>query len=65
MVNVHGLQAYWDWSVDEMATYDLPAMLSLVNSIALQKVHYIGYSQVSYIIIIKHLVKTTMQHIGI
>jgi hypothetical protein len=45
-MHVGHVQAYWDWSVDEMATYDLPAMLSLVTSVSLQKVHYIGYSQV-------------------
>ncbi|MCO5582178.1 hypothetical protein L7F22_036068 [Adiantum nelumboides] len=37
--------AYWDWSVDDMAEQDLPAMLDLVYGMAHQKIHYIGYSQ--------------------
>lgn len=38
-------KAFWEWSVDELAQYDLPAMLGLVNSQTNMKVHYLGYSQ--------------------
>ncbi|MCO5602139.1 hypothetical protein L7F22_056267 [Adiantum nelumboides] len=37
--------AYWDWTVDDMAEQDPPAMLDLVYGMAHQKIHYIGYSQ--------------------
>ncbi|MCO5582127.1 hypothetical protein L7F22_036017 [Adiantum nelumboides] len=36
---------FWDWSVDEMAEQDLPAMLKLVFETVGNKMHYIGYSQ--------------------
>lgn len=38
-------EGFWDWSVDELAQYDLPAMMGLVRSQTNQKVHYIGFSQ--------------------
>ncbi|KAH7285876.1 hypothetical protein KP509_33G049500 [Ceratopteris richardii] len=41
----HTDSAYWDWSLDEMAEQDLPAMLDLVYSITHERIHYIGYSQ--------------------
>ena len=41
-------QAYWDWSWDELAAYDLPAVLQFVyDHTGGQKVHYIGHSLVS------------------
>ncbi|KAH7387712.1 hypothetical protein KP509_16G037700 [Ceratopteris richardii] len=36
---------FWDWSVDEMAQEDLPAMLGFVSHTVGDKFHYIGYSQ--------------------
>lgn len=38
-------KAYWEWSVDELAQYDLPAMLGLIKSQTNKKIHYVGYSQ--------------------
>ena len=41
-------QAYWDWTWDELAAYDLPAVLQFVyDHTGRQKVHYIGHSLVS------------------
>ncbi|BBN12384.1 lysosomal acid lipase/cholesteryl ester hydrolase [Marchantia polymorpha subsp. ruderalis] len=36
---------YWDWSWDELAAYDLPAMLEFVYKITGRKVLYVGHSQ--------------------
>ncbi|XP_020203373.1 triacylglycerol lipase 2 [Cajanus cajan] len=36
--------AYWDWSWDELASYDLPAFVQYVYNQTGQKVHYVGYS---------------------
>ncbi|CAN0863158.1 Triacylglycerol lipase 2, partial [Linum grandiflorum] len=38
-------KAYWDWSWDELATYDLPAMVDYVHNQTGQNMHYIGHSQ--------------------
>ncbi|KAH9297729.1 hypothetical protein KI387_029411, partial [Taxus chinensis] len=38
-------EAYWDWSVDELAAIDLPAMVHLVNNITKRNMHFIGFSQ--------------------
>eukprot|EP00250_Pteridium_aquilinum_P019359 c24398_g1_i1 orf=187-1413(+) len=38
-------KGFWDWSVDELAQYDLPAMMGMVRSQTNQRLHYIGYSQ--------------------
>ena len=41
------LQAFWDWTWDQLADYDLPAVLQFVyNQTGGQKVHYIGHSLV-------------------
>ncbi|KAL4380169.1 triacylglycerol lipase 2-like [Arachis hypogaea] len=36
--------AYWDWSWDELVSYDLPASLSYVFNHTAQKMHYVGHS---------------------
>ncbi|KAM1358691.1 hypothetical protein ACFX15_044933 [Malus domestica] len=36
--------AYWDWSWDELAAYDLPALLKYVNNQTGQNLHYVGHS---------------------
>lgn len=36
--------AYWDWSWDELASYDLPASVQYVYSHTGQKMHYVGHS---------------------
>lgn len=38
-------KGFWDWSVDELAQYDLPAMMGLIKGQTNNKVHFIGYSQ--------------------
>ncbi|KAL4352503.1 hypothetical protein GQ457_06G040850 [Hibiscus cannabinus] len=35
---------YWDWSWDELVTYDLPAVFGFVFNHTGQKIHYIGHS---------------------
>ncbi|KAJ7526193.1 hypothetical protein O6H91_17G086700 [Diphasiastrum complanatum] len=42
-------KAYWNWTVDELMSYDLQAMLGLVHSTTGQKSYYIGHSQGSLI----------------
>lgn len=36
---------YWDWSWDELAAYDLPAIVQYVYHLSGQKLHYVGHSQ--------------------
>lgn len=36
--------AYWEWSWDELAAYDLPAMVDFVYQQTGQKMHYVGHS---------------------
>ncbi|CAM6082899.1 unnamed protein product [Calypogeia fissa] len=36
---------FWNWSLDELAEYDLPAMLGVVSSKNNISIHYVGYSQ--------------------
>ncbi|TKY66416.1 Triacylglycerol lipase 2 [Spatholobus suberectus] len=36
--------AYWDWSWDELASYDLPAFVKYVYSNTGQRMHYAGHS---------------------
>ncbi|MFS7930864.1 putative triacylglycerol lipase [Helianthus anomalus] len=36
--------AYWEWSWDELATYDLPASIQFVRDQTGQNVHYVGHS---------------------
>ncbi|XP_021629319.1 triacylglycerol lipase 2 [Manihot esculenta] len=37
--------AYWDWTWDELAAHDLPAMFQYVHQQTGQKLHYVGHSQ--------------------
>jgi lysosomal acid lipase/cholesteryl ester hydrolase len=37
--------AYWNWSWDELAAYDLSATFGYVNDQTGQKLHYVGHSQ--------------------
>nr|XP_027060704.1 triacylglycerol lipase 2-like [Coffea arabica] len=37
--------AYWDFTWDELAAYDLPASIQFVNDFTGQKLHYVGHSQ--------------------
>ncbi|KAA8524763.1 hypothetical protein F0562_011186 [Nyssa sinensis] len=36
--------AYWNWSWDELVTYDLPASFQYVHNQTGQKLHYVGHS---------------------
>jgi lysosomal acid lipase/cholesteryl ester hydrolase len=36
--------AYWEWSWDELAAYDLPAIFKYVHDQTGQKLHYVGHS---------------------
>ncbi|XP_021629310.1 triacylglycerol lipase 2 [Manihot esculenta] len=36
--------AYWEWTWDELAAYDLPAMVQYVQQQTGQKLHYVGHS---------------------
>lgn len=38
---------YWDWTWDELAEYDLPAMLQFIVTKTGSKVFYVGHSQVA------------------
>ncbi|KAG4399076.1 hypothetical protein GLYMA_08G167700v4 [Glycine max] len=41
----HGIFcAYWDWSWDELASYDLPAFVQYVYNHTGQRIHYAGHS---------------------
>ncbi|KAK7393826.1 hypothetical protein VNO78_22390 [Psophocarpus tetragonolobus] len=40
--------AYWDWSWDELANYDLPAFAKYVYSHIGQQMHYAGHSLLYY-----------------
>lgn len=35
---------YWDWTWDDLATYDLPAVIDFIFKQTGQKVHYVGHS---------------------
>ncbi|KAF8414164.1 hypothetical protein HHK36_002163 [Tetracentron sinense] len=39
--------AYWDWSWDQLVTYDLPATFQYVHDQTGQKLHYVGHSLVN------------------
>jgi len=43
------LQAYWDWTWDELAAYDLPATFQYVHDQTGQNLHYVGHSQVNIV----------------
>ncbi|BBN14683.1 lysosomal acid lipase/cholesteryl ester hydrolase [Marchantia polymorpha subsp. ruderalis] len=36
--------AFWDWTFDELAAYDLPAMMEFVYNKTSQKIMYVGHS---------------------
>ncbi|KAF8391609.1 hypothetical protein HHK36_023915 [Tetracentron sinense] len=36
--------AYWDWSWDQLVTYELPAMFQYVHDRTGQNIHYVGHS---------------------
>ncbi|KAG2394325.1 Triacylglycerol lipase [Vigna angularis] len=36
--------AFWNWSWDELASYDLPAFVKYVHNNTAQKIHYVGHS---------------------
>ncbi|XP_004300834.1 PREDICTED: triacylglycerol lipase 2-like [Fragaria vesca subsp. vesca] len=36
--------AYWEWTWEQLAAYDLPAMFNYVNKQTGQKLHYVGHS---------------------
>lgn len=38
-------KAFWDWSWEELAGYDLPAMIEFIYSVTESKVFYVGHSQ--------------------
>ena len=41
--------AFWDWSFDEMAAYDLPAMLNyVIEATGAETLSYFGHSQVNF-----------------
>lgn len=43
---LYALQAYWDWSWDELVSYDFPATFQYVHDQTGQKLHYVGHSLV-------------------
>ncbi|XP_071722625.1 triacylglycerol lipase 2-like [Rutidosis leptorrhynchoides] len=45
--------AYWDWSWDELVSYDLPATFGYVNDQTEQKLHYVGHSQSQLVNMVK------------
>lgn len=45
------IQAYWDWSWDELVQYDVPATFQYVHDQTGQKIHYVGHSLVTYLYI--------------
>ncbi|KAL5712423.1 sterol esterase [Ranunculus cassubicifolius] len=36
--------AYWEWSWDELVTYELPAIVQYVNEETSQRLHFVGHS---------------------
>ena len=40
------LQAYWEWSWDELVHYDLSSFVQYVHDQTGQKLHYVGHSLV-------------------
>lgn len=40
-----GAKEFWDWSWDELAGNDLPAMLGLVYNVTKSQIYYVGHSQ--------------------
>ena len=36
---------FWDFSIDEMVKYDIPAAFEYIHEITHKKIHYVGHSQ--------------------
>ena len=36
---------FWNWSFEEMAEFDLPAVLNYIKHQTRKKIHYVGHSQ--------------------
>ena len=36
---------FWNWSFEEMAEFDLPAVLNYIKHETRKKIHYVGHSQ--------------------
>jgi lysosomal acid lipase/cholesteryl ester hydrolase len=43
-------QAFWDWSWDELVSFDLPAIFDFVFGQTGQKIDYVGHSLVRIIL---------------
>lgn len=43
---------YWDFTFDDMATFDLPAAFTYITRVTSRKIHYIGHSQGTMIMFI-------------
>jgi lysosomal acid lipase/cholesteryl ester hydrolase len=37
-------RAFWNWTWDELVSYDLPAMFDHIHGLTGQKIHYLGHS---------------------
>jgi len=56
---VCGRQKFWDWSFDEQAAIDLPALLGYIYNSSHNKVYYVGHSQVHELhILFFHITKS-------
>jgi hypothetical protein len=42
------LQRFWDWSIDEHASIDMPTMVGYVQRATASPVYYVGHSQVKF-----------------
>ncbi|CAN0924652.1 Triacylglycerol lipase 2 [Linum grandiflorum] len=48
----HGLFVeFWNWSWDELATFDLPAIVDHIYKVTGQKIHYVGHSMGTLIVL--------------
>jgi hypothetical protein len=45
-------QLFWDWSWQDLAEYDLLAMLSYVSTVSQSKILYVGHSQVYLLLVL-------------
>jgi hypothetical protein len=52
------MQAFWNWSWDELVTYDLPAVFDYVFIQTGQKINYVGHSLVLHYLLF--YIKVTM-----
>ncbi len=41
----HKEKFHWDWGLDDLAKYDVAAMVSYVGEKTRKKIHYVGHSQ--------------------